>query len=191
MSLYVRPKFIKNIPNTKNATPGQISAKDSADFSFDFINFSKYPSFFIITKPKIPNTICKDSIVEVKTNSDDLSLIAFKLCSSPKFNLINVIPRSVKIGIIIHKDGAVSTVTPCSNIFLKPKIIFININIIASEEKSIAPNIPTAFTAIFELIAPGAANPTATIERAKIDIICVRLLFFVKSKSPLIINLEK
>ena len=38
MSLYVRPKFIKNIPNTKNATPGQISAKDSADFSFDFIN---------------------------------------------------------------------------------------------------------------------------------------------------------
>ena len=104
-------------------------------FSFDFINFSKYPNFFIITKPKIPNTICKDSIVEVKTNSDDLSLIAFKLCSSPKFNLINVIPRSVKIGIIIHKDGAVSTVTPCSNIFLKPKIIFININIIASEEK--------------------------------------------------------
>ena len=31
--------------------------------------------------PKIPKTICKDKIIEVKTNNEDLLIGALKLCS--------------------------------------------------------------------------------------------------------------
>ena len=45
-------------------------------------------------------------------------------CSNPKEILINVIPKSVKIGIVIHIDGAVFYIfIPLSNISLNPIVI--------------------------------------------------------------------
>ena len=90
--------------------------------------------------------ICKETIIEVNTNNEDLFKGVSQLCSKPKEILINVIPSRVKIGITIQIDGAASRFKPCSNILLKPIVNLINIKSKESEAKNKAPNIPIEFT---------------------------------------------
>ena len=65
-------------------------------------------------------------------------------------------------------------------------VLLKNDNNIAKKLKNIAKNIAIEFTKILWLIAAGAANPTAIIDKANIEIILEKLLFFEDSNFPLI-----
>src|SRR5690606_25645753 len=115
--------------------------------------------------------ICRDrKAASTKNMTNGFAFVLKKLWLISLNKRTYVIPNSESTAIIIHKLGEVSFAIPCLKIEYTPKNILIKIKPTAITPKIIDKNIPILEVYILLLIAAGAANPTATIEKAKMAI---------------------
>jgi len=119
----------------------------------------------------------------VSMNNHIGSCFTSKLWSNHNVILTSAIQIIVIIGIIIHSEGDASVEIHFLSIDLNQIVIFINAKNTEIVIKKVAKNIAIAEIDSVWDIAAGHENQTQTIVKAKIAIICERLLCFDSNSS--------